>query len=89
MLLQCSWLRVTISRNIARIFSLLPWLYILTFVSDASFAENFYGLKRRRRPFIATERTKAAVGGIPQGEGLRRPEIWRSLVFLVRHMHTF
>ncbi|EKM80418.1 hypothetical protein AGABI1DRAFT_120439 [Agaricus bisporus var. burnettii JB137-S8] len=50
---------------------------------NASFAENFYGLKRRRRPFIATERTKAAVGGIPQGEGLRRPEIWRSLVFLV------
>lgn len=51
--------------------------------SDASFAENFYGLKRRRRPSIETERTKAAVGGIPQGEALRGPEIWRSLALLV------
>ncbi|KAJ3561155.1 hypothetical protein NP233_g10369 [Leucocoprinus birnbaumii] len=50
---------------------------------NASFAENFYGLKRRRRPFIETERAKAAVGGIPQGEALGRPEIWRSLAFLV------
>ncbi|KXN87959.1 Ankyrin repeat protein nuc-2 [Leucoagaricus sp. SymC.cos] len=50
---------------------------------SASFAENFYGLKRRRRPFIETERTKAAVGGIPRNEALRGPEIWRSLVFLV------
>ncbi|KAF9452150.1 cyclin-dependent protein kinase inhibitor [Macrolepiota fuliginosa MF-IS2] len=50
---------------------------------NASFSENFYGLKRRRRPFIETERTKAAVGGVPQGEALRGPEIWRSLVYLV------
>ncbi|KAJ7162538.1 cyclin-dependent protein kinase inhibitor [Mycena crocata] len=50
---------------------------------NASFSENFYGLKRRRRPFIETERAKAAVGGIPSGEKLRAEEIWRSLLFLV------
>jgi len=50
---------------------------------NASFSENFYGLKRRRRPFIDTERAKAAVGGIPPGENLRAQEIWRSLLFLV------
>ncbi|KAJ6627519.1 cyclin-dependent protein kinase inhibitor [Mycena sp. CBHHK59/15] len=50
---------------------------------NASFSENFYGLKRRRWPFIETERAKAAVGGIPPGEGLRAQEIWRSLLFLV------
>lgn len=51
--------------------------------SDASFSENFYGLKRRRRPFIESERATAAVGGIPAGEALRSEEIWRSLLFLV------
>ena len=51
--------------------------------SDASFSENFYGLKRRRRPFIESERATAAVGGIPAGEALRSQEIWRSLLFLV------
>lgn len=50
---------------------------------NASFAENFYGLKRRRKPWIETDRAKAAVGGIPAGENLRTREIWRSLVFLV------
>ncbi|KAJ7067971.1 Pex12 amino terminal region-domain-containing protein [Mycena amicta] len=50
---------------------------------NASFSENFYGLKRRRRPFIETERAQAAVGGIPPGEKLRNQEIWRSLLFLV------
>ncbi|KAJ7122752.1 cyclin-dependent protein kinase inhibitor [Mycena epipterygia] len=50
---------------------------------NASFSENFYGLKRRRMPFIETERAKAAVGGIPPGEKLRAKEIWRSLLFLV------
>ncbi|KAJ7667694.1 cyclin-dependent protein kinase inhibitor [Mycena polygramma] len=44
---------------------------------------NFYGLKRRRRPFIDTERAHAAVGGIPPGESLRAEEIARSLLFLV------
>jgi hypothetical protein len=51
---------------------------------DASFAENFYGLKRRRRPFIETERAQAAVGGVPVEEKLRGREVWRSLVVLVR-----
>ncbi|KAJ8522978.1 hypothetical protein ONZ45_g506 [Pleurotus djamor] len=50
---------------------------------NASFSENFYGLKRRRRPYIEMERTRAAVGGIPAGEKLGSREIWRSLVLLV------
>ncbi|KAH7888050.1 cyclin-dependent protein kinase inhibitor [Phlebopus sp. FC_14] len=49
---------------------------------DASFAENFYGLKRRRKAWISTERANAA-GGISAGEKLRNREIWRSLFFLV------
>ncbi|KAJ7591395.1 cyclin-dependent protein kinase inhibitor [Mycena floridula] len=49
----------------------------------ASFSEHFYGLKRRRRPYIPTERVQAAVGGIPGGEALGRREIWRSLLLLV------
>ncbi|KAF7353059.1 Ankyrin repeat protein nuc-2 [Mycena venus] len=53
------------------------------YLLHASFSENFYGLKRRRRPFIDAERAKAAVGGIPPGENLRAQEIWRSLLFLV------
>ncbi|KAF7331871.1 Cyclin-dependent protein kinase inhibitor [Mycena kentingensis (nom. inval.)] len=50
---------------------------------NASFSENFYGLKRRRRPFIETERALAAVGGVPPGEKLRNGDLWRSLGFLV------
>ncbi|EDR14195.1 uncharacterized protein LACBIDRAFT_182157 [Laccaria bicolor S238N-H82] len=50
---------------------------------NASFSENFYGLKRRRRPYIEAEKTKVAVGGIPSGESLRSQEIWRCLLFLV------
>jgi hypothetical protein len=53
--------------------------------TDASFAENFYGLKRRRRPFIETERARAAVGGVPVEEKLRDREVWRSLIVLVRN----
>jgi hypothetical protein len=56
-------------------------------VVDASFAENFYGLKRRRRPFIETERARAAVGDFPMEEKLRDREIWRSLLVLVRSSH--
>ena len=52
-------------------------------LTDASFSENFYGLKRRRRPCIETERAKAAVGGVPIGEKLRPQEIKQSLLFLV------
>ncbi|TFK73006.1 hypothetical protein BDN72DRAFT_835322 [Pluteus cervinus] len=50
---------------------------------NASFAENFYGLKRRRRPYIEAERAQAAVGGLPSGEKLGDREISRSLFFLV------
>jgi hypothetical protein len=55
-------------------------------VVDASFAENFYGLKRRRRPFIETERAQAAVGGVALEEKLGDREVWRSLVILVRNL---
>lgn len=55
-------------------------------ISGASFAENFYGLKRRRRPIFETERTRAAVGGVPAEEKLRSREIWGSLLFLVRNL---
>ncbi|KAG6850051.1 hypothetical protein H0H93_001867 [Arthromyces matolae] len=50
---------------------------------NASFSENFYGLKRRRRPYIETPRAQAAVGGVPPGEALGQREIGRSLFFLV------
>ncbi|KIY45911.1 hypothetical protein FISHEDRAFT_76145 [Fistulina hepatica ATCC 64428] len=50
---------------------------------NASFAENFYGLKRRRRPFIEPVRATEAVGGIPEGEKLRDRDISMSLIFLV------
>ncbi|KAJ8086333.1 ubiquitin-protein ligase peroxin 12 [Marasmius tenuissimus] len=49
----------------------------------ASFSENFYGLKRRRRPYIEPTKTQAAVGGIPDGERLGDREIRRSLLFLI------
>ncbi|OCB90859.1 cyclin-dependent protein kinase inhibitor [Sanghuangporus baumii] len=49
----------------------------------ASFAENFYGLKRRRKPLFDTSRAKAAVG-VSVGEGkLRKKDIQRSLFFLI------
>jgi Pex2 / Pex12 amino terminal region len=60
------------------------WLYFHeSCLTDASFSENFYGLKRRRRPYIETERAKAAVGGVPVQEKLRPREIGRSLLLLV------
>ncbi|KAJ4472187.1 cyclin-dependent protein kinase inhibitor [Lentinula aciculospora] len=49
----------------------------------SSFSENFYGLKRRRRPYIEPERAKAATGGILEAEKLGEREIQRSLLFLV------
>ncbi|KAG7097238.1 hypothetical protein E1B28_004609 [Marasmius oreades] len=49
----------------------------------ASFSENFYGLKRRRRPYIETNKTQAAVGGIPNRERLGGLEIRHSLLFLI------
>jgi hypothetical protein len=59
--------------------------YFHVCAADASFAENFYGLKRRRRPFVETERARAAVGGVPIEEKLRDREVWRSLIVLVRN----
>ncbi|KAG9317170.1 cyclin-dependent protein kinase inhibitor [Chiua virens] len=50
---------------------------------NASFAENFYGLKRRRHPWISIDRAAAAVRGAPAAEKLRNHEIWQSLFFLV------
>ncbi|KAI5124795.1 hypothetical protein M0805_005429 [Coniferiporia weirii] len=49
----------------------------------ASFAENFYGLKRQRKPLYETERTKLAVGNSVAGAQLRDRDIHRSLFFLV------
>ncbi|KAI0776033.1 Pex12 amino terminal region-domain-containing protein [Trametes elegans] len=49
----------------------------------ASFAENFYGLKRRRTPLFKIDRARSAVGGVFAEEELRDREIWRSLLFLV------
>ncbi|KAA1465995.1 hypothetical protein DENSPDRAFT_767607 [Dentipellis sp. KUC8613] len=55
--------------------------YLRTY--NASFSENFYGLKRRRRPLFETKRARAAMGGIPPEEKLRSREIWRSLSLIV------
>jgi len=55
------------------------------FSPDASFSERFYGLKRRRRPYIDMDRALAAVGGVPKQERLRDRDISRSLIFLVGH----
>ncbi|KAH9938577.1 uncharacterized protein B0H18DRAFT_1081185 [Fomitopsis serialis] len=48
----------------------------------ASFSENFYGLKRRRRPLFETERARGSAGRTARGATPDR-EIWRSLIFLV------
>jgi hypothetical protein len=49
----------------------------------ASFAENFYGLQRRRRPLVETERANIAVGRAGEPPKLRDRDINRSLLFLV------
>lgn len=46
---------------------------------NASFSENFYGLKRRRRPYIDTQ----VVKGAPSSKGLRNQDIRASLLFLI------
>jgi hypothetical protein len=56
--------------------------------AGSSFAENFYGLKRRRKPLIETERARAALGGVPEEEHLGPKELRRSLLFLVGY-HDF
>jgi hypothetical protein len=66
-------------------FSKFPLDIVYVCAADSSFAENFYGLKRRRRPFVETERARAAVGGVPVEEKLRDREVWRSLIVLVRN----
>lgn len=53
--------------------------------TGASFSENFYGLKRRRKPLIETERARAAVGGVAEEEQLGPKELRRSLLFLVSY----
>jgi Pex2 / Pex12 amino terminal region len=90
-LLSCCSLSDIICANTVRSLYTSEWLLSiwLPCVLDASFSENFYGLKRRRRPWIGTDRAKAAFGGIPAGEKLRSREIWRSLVFLVSVQASF
>lgn len=50
---------------------------------SASFAENFYGLKRRRTPAVETVRVNAALDDISPHEKLRPKDLNRSLFFLV------
>ena len=82
---SCSSWRDTISAYKVRI-------YTVTLTSrpgldaeepGASFAENFYGLKRRRTPLFKIDRARSAVRGVFAEEKLRNREIWRSLLFLV------
>jgi peroxin-12 len=49
----------------------------------SSFAENFYGLKRRRRPGVASEGAPAAVDMFTNHQRLGKREIRLSLFFLV------
>lgn len=49
----------------------------------ASFAENFYGLKRRKVIGSGSDRTKAAIELTGRSEKLGPKEIRASLVFLV------
>jgi len=85
MLCLCFLWRGTTSKPMVIIVSKPPVrpLGNLPFCTGASFAENFYGLKRRRKPLIETERAKAAVGGVPEEEQLGPKELRRSLLFLV------
>ncbi|KAL7007347.1 ubiquitin-protein ligase peroxin 12 [Cystobasidiomycetes sp. EMM_F5] len=48
-----------------------------------SFAENFYGMKRRRRPAMASERAQDAAGLFTDHTRLRKRELRWSLFFLV------
>ena len=50
-------------------------------VWGSSFTENFYGLKRRRRPGLARVRAGAGAGG--ESESLREQDVRRSLLVLV------
>jgi len=50
---------------------------------DASFAENFYGLMRRRTPLFETPRADSALGRPADEQPLSAKDARRSLVFLV------
>lgn len=69
--------------------SLLPQPLIslnvsLKLIAGSSFAENFYGLRRRRRPGVSTDRARAASSrSTASYEQLRSREIIGSLIFLV------
>lgn len=52
-------------------------------LAGASFAENFYGLKRRRKPGVSSERAQEAVDLFTNHEALRSRDINLSLLFLV------
>lgn len=84
---SCSLWRGTTSRPMVIIVSrpLDRALGNLPVYTGASFSENFYGLKRRRKPLIETERAKAAVGGVPEEQQLGPKELRRSLLFLVNY----
>ncbi|KAG8754770.1 ubiquitin-protein ligase peroxin 12 [Serendipita sp. 396] len=49
----------------------------------ASFSENFYGLVRRRRPVVETEKANIAVGRAAEPPKLRERDIQQSLLLLV------
>lgn len=58
--------------------SLIPHIY-----TGGSFAENFYGMKRRRRPGVSSERAQAAADLFSDHQKLRKRELRWSLFFLV------
>lgn len=78
------WKTIIFVRKVSMVWD--TSMHVLCISDDligASFAENFYGLKRRKRPLFETQRARAAVGGIFPEEKLRNREIWWSLLFLV------
>lgn len=50
---------------------------------SGSFAENFYGMKRRRRPGVSSERAQAAADLFSDHQALRKRELRWSLFFLI------
>ncbi|CAG7849217.1 Peroxisome assembly protein 12 AltName: Full=Peroxin-12 [Serendipita indica DSM 11827] len=79
-------------RYLIRIFNKHEELYALIMLvverhylklHNASFAENFYGLTRRRRPKYETEKANLAVGRASEPSKLNDRDIMRSLLFLV------
>lgn len=58
------------------------------FLIGGSFAENFYGMKRRRRPGVSSERAQAAADLFSDHQKLRKRELRWSLLFLVRRISS-